>query len=107
MRLFLTTVLCSPVKLLPPKYDTTGEYFYLNVSDVEKMTGNKNWKIDTLESLTFDIIHQGSQNWIGKVKVWKTDTISVAVGRRHHGSAEGQWAAGDVIRLKNCQSEYI
>ena len=66
------------------------------------MTGDKTWKVKK-----FDIIQEGSQNWIGKVKVWKTDTISLAVGRRDYGSAQGQWAFGDILRLAICQSEYI
>ena len=65
------------------------------------MTGQNITKY--VQSMSFDIIQEGSQNWIGKVKVWKTDTISLVVGRRQHGSAEGQWAAGDEIILRNCR----
>ena len=91
---------CAAINVQAPQYDTTGEYFYMHVSDFEDVIGNKNW-----DGKQFDIIQDGSHNWMGKVKVWKTDNISLAVGRRDYGNAEEQWNVGDTIRLQGCKTD--
>ena len=91
---------CKTVKVQAPKFDTSGEYFYMHVSELESMIGNNSWVGES-----FNIVQEGSQNWIGKIKVWKTDIISLAVGRREYGSAQGQWAVDDIIRLQTCKRD--
>ena len=63
------------------------------------MLGDKNWN-----HLTLEVIQKGSQNWMGKVIVWKDSNLSAAHGRRNDGtSAHGQWATGDTIQLQRCK----
>ena len=76
----------------------TGRYFYFSNVEFDEMVGNSNW-----DGKTFDIIQEGSQNWIGKIKVWKADWANKGPqGRREHGSDSGQWKTGDAIKLQEC-----
>ena len=92
---------CFKIRVVHTKHWTqgdNGQYFYFFESELEEMVGDQNWN-----GMTFEVIQEGSQNWTGKVIVWKAADHSAAHGRRNDGtSARGQWATGDTIKLKRC-----
>ena len=94
--------MCSKVQVKHTNHwrdGDTGQYFYFSESDLDRMVGDKNWNHVTLE-----VRQEGSQNWSGKVIVWKDSDTSSAHGRRNDGTSNhGQWAAGDMIQLQRCK----
>ena len=70
-------------------------YFYFSEEAFSKMVGNDNW-----DNKVFEVTQEGSQPWEGQVKVWKRS--SGHHGRRDKGPSPGQWAEGDVIKMKYC-----
>ena len=85
----------------PAKGDN-GQYFYFDISEMNKMIDNADWN-----AKTYEVIQRGSKFWTGKVKVWDGTTGDYAgsgrySGRRASGAVAGNWATGDTIQLKAC-----
>jgi len=93
---------CSEVDVLHTKHWTdgnTGEYFYFSATDFDEMLGRSDW-----DGETFNVVQEGSQEWSGKVKVWKKSLLNKGPnGRRASGSKPGQWRRGDTIALQECR----
>ena len=63
------------------------------------MLGRSDW-----DGETFNVVQEGSQEWSGKVKVWKKSLLNKGPnGRRASGSKPGQWRRGDTIALQECR----
>ena len=101
-KVFFLSAKCSEVDVLHTKHWTdgnTGEYIYFSATDFDAMLGRSDW-----DGETFNVVQEGSQEWSGKVKVWKKSLLNKGPnGRRASGSKPGQWRRGDTIALQECR----
>ena len=73
-------------------------YFYFSSTELDEMLGRTDWGPETI-----DVIQKGSQEWSGKIKVFKeNDSNKGAHGRRADDENPGQWQQNDIIELQSC-----
>ena len=62
------------------------------------MLGRTDWGPETI-----GVVQKGSQEWSGKIKVFKEDASNNgAHGRRAEDADPGQWQQNDIIELQTC-----
>ena len=76
-----------------------GKFFHFPKALMDSMVGSNEWNGTTHEITRKDM--KGSQCWEGTVTVFDMGT-SEAHGRRDKDYKAGQWAAGDVLQLREC-----
>ena len=78
-----------------------GKFFHFPKSLMDSMVGNDKWNGTSYEITQKDM--KSSRCWQGNVTVFDMGT-SEAHGRRDKDYKAGQWAAGDMLQLRECGS---
>ena len=76
-----------------------GKFFHFPKALMDSMFGRNEWNGTTHEITRKDM--KGSRCWEGNVTVFDMGT-SEAHGRRDKDYKPGQWAAGDMLQLREC-----
>ena len=97
----LIAVRCSIVAVTHTKHFGVddGKFFHFPKALMDSMVGSNEWNGTTHEITRKDM--KGSQCWEGTVTVFDMGT-SEAHGRRDKDYKAGQWAAGDMLQLREC-----